>query len=392
MNKIDNRLEAIYNALLINNENVNSGLLGGTLGEFLFINEYNKVCLNLVDSNFTHNLLEKVLNYYSDNVFSYNLNYGIVGLGLIIKYLEKDNQKEGYLTNLNEDILNIVKPYYLNNYKNIDLDYMNGIPGIIIYLIENDSNDLIELYIDNLIKENYLEESGGKWSLNSLLNKDDKAINIGLSHGIISHLYIFLKIYEKGFINEKVLSLISKLWSFLQKVKVIPNCSDESYFGTIVKENDKTVNSRLAWCYGDLSIGYLLLKTSISIDNAEMKEVALNVLLFSTNRKTIKDTKIIDAGICHGSAGVAYIYRKVYEITNIITFKECYEFWIKYTIDGFSFNDGIGGYKFYIPDKELRFNWINNLSFLEGASGVGLVVMNYKYNNTSNWDQLLMLD
>ncbi|GAB3742793.1 lanthionine synthetase LanC family protein [Spirosoma lituiforme] len=392
-NDIENRLEAIYNALDIYRKNINSGLFGGTLGEFVFISEYNKTNLKISDSNLTYDILSKVLDYYDNNgLFSYNLNFGITGLGFIINYLYKNNQCEDYLSSLNEEIVEIIKPFYLNNYKNIDLDYMNGIPGILIYLIENNLFEMIELYIDNLIEENYLENTGGKWSIESLLNENSKNINVGLSHGIICHLYIFRKIYEKGFMKEKMLTLINKLYIFLLKIKVEPIFNDESYFGSIFQKDGHKINSRLAWCYGDLSIGFLLLKVAISINNFEIQKLALDILLFSTKRKTFDNTKILDAGFCHGSSGVAYIYKKIYDLTCMVQFNECYKFWINFTINNFNFEDGIGGYKFYIPDKDQKFSWVNNLSLLEGACGVGLVLLNYKFNDISHWDQMLMLD
>ena len=150
---------------------------------------------------------------------------------------------------------------------------------------------------------------------------------------------------------------------------------------------DKPVSKgRLAWCYGDLGIGMALWQSGKAVDNKGWKEKGLEILLQSTKRRDLKESLVSDAGICHGSAGVALIFRRMYLETCIEEFNEATNYWITKTLDFAHFVDGLAGYK-----TKLASEWKCDYSLLTGISGIGLVLLSYIENNQQKWDEILLL-
>ena len=90
------------------------------------------------------------------------------------------------------------------------------------------------------------------------------------------------------------------------------------------------------------------------------------MLYHSTHRRTVEETQVFDAGICHGSAGVAHIYNRMWHYTKDPVFKEATDFWIQKTLDFAVHEDGVAGYKKYNPTTKA---YENDYGLLEGRSG-----------------------
>jgi hypothetical protein len=105
-------------------------------------------------------------------------------------------------------------------------------------------------------------------------------------------------------------------------------------------------------------------------------------------RKTLNESMINDAGVCHGSAGVAHIFNRMWSITNDKKFRQATDFWIKQTLEFGTKINGKTEFKKYnakINEYEI------NHSLLEGNAGVGLVLYSYLTGDFS-WDYCLMLN
>ena len=67
---------------------------------------------------------------------------------------------------------------------------------------------------------------------------------------------------------------------------------------------DYSEPSRLAWCYGDLGIAAVLLSAARAADNATWEREAIQIARLAAQR-TLANSGVQDAGLCHGSAGIA---------------------------------------------------------------------------------------
>ena len=164
-----------------------------------------------------------------------------------------------------------------------------------------------------------------------------------------------------------------------------------SYFPVWINEKNNTPSesSRLAWCYGDLGISMALYQVSKVTDNKILEKLAIEVLLNASNRRNLVSEQVIDAGLCHGTAGIAHIFNRMYRNTGIEKFKETSDFWIEETLKMAKFDDGLAGYKAWHTEK--YGGWVNEYGLLEGIAGIGLALISAVSDIEPKWDECLLL-
>jgi lantibiotic modifying enzyme len=146
--------------------------------------------------------------------------------------------------------------------------------------------------------------------------------------------------------------------------------------------------SRLAWCYGDLGIAMSLWQAGIALQNEAWKNKALEILLFAAEkRRDLQQNWVKDAGLCHGTAGIAHIFYRMWWNTHIPEFKNAANYWMNETLKMATFTDGLAGFKTW-HGKE---GWVNSCGLLEGISGIGLALLTYYYEIEPTWDECLLL-
>jgi lantibiotic modifying enzyme len=144
----------------------------------------------------------------------------------------------------------------------------------------------------------------------------------------------------------------------------------------------------MAWCYGDLGVASALWLAGNSLNDNCWKEKAIEILLHNTTRVDAADTGIKDAGLCHGTAGIAHIFNRAYCNTGVQEFKNAALYWFQKTADMAVYKDGLAGYKTWSgPDKQ----YINETSLLEGIAGIGLAFIGAVHPQCIGWDECLLL-
>ncbi|MCD7931702.1 MAG: hypothetical protein LUH15_10300 [Tannerellaceae bacterium] len=142
--------------------------------------------------------------------------------------------------------------------------------------------------------------------------------------------------------------------------------------------------SPLSWCYGDLGLGIAFCQAGTVLRKREWIEEGLKVFQL-TSIRSFEEDNVIDAGICHGSAGIAMIFRRMFCETNYKEFREISLFWLNKTLAFAHFEDGLAGYKTFSNNK-----WSCDCSLLTGISGIGLVLLSY-LENEQKWDEMFLL-
>ena len=100
----------------------------------------------------------------------------------------------------------------------------------------------------------------------------------------------------------------------------------------------------------------------------------------------LDQTMVIDCGLCHGSAGIAMVFRRLYLETGEKIFYNAWIHWIDFTLNFKRFDDGLAGYKTFESYK-----WQNDISLITGISGIGLTFLSFIRNDLQEWDELFLL-
>jgi lantibiotic modifying enzyme len=133
-----------------------------------------------------------------------------------------------------------------------------------------------------------------------------------------------------------------------------------------------------------------LWQASQTLQNKEWERISLDILLHTTTRTNPVKEKVSDGGFCHGSSGIAHIYNRLYQATEINIFKDAAIYWLHDTLDKAKFIDGIAGYKTWHTPK--YGGWIMHTGLLEGVSGIGLVLLSAVGDIEPKWDECLLLN
>lgn len=367
----------------------NIGLMGGISGQILFeYHLYIKLNENIDNLIFS---IESLYSLISEANIGLTYSYGMSGVFDVLNYLKvKDFIDDGYQDS-EFTLNNFFKEKILYDIENNNLDFLHGSSGILNYLINTTNNENhtdffllnLNLYVEKITKKD--NELISFPSYNYTTNKSKNDINLGLSHGNPAIICLLIKLFQKTN-NLKIEPLIQNLFNTF---KIIKNKKNNRVRSIYPYSNNDLNESRLAWCYGDLGVASTFWQAGKVFNNQEWKQAALDIMLHASTRLNLEENMVVDAGICHGSAGVAHIFNRFYKETNIKEFDIARWYWLKQTINMATFEDGLAGYKAWFSKN----GWQNESGFLEGISGIGLVLLGFLSNDIEDldWDRVLLL-
>lgn len=325
-----------------------NGLFVGKMGTILYLS-YIK---DAHQSNDYDELIEDLLmNALAENDYAANSSFcaGLSGTLWGIQYLK--NRQLIELDEDFEDYHQYLQRQVLLDVKDNNLDYLYGPIGSMLYLLDTDSPSFHNVKNDFLhrLREKGEESDGEiKWKtiIQSPRLNGEAGYNLSLAHGASSIMSLLASILHKDPHNQLARQLLIKSSNHvLQTKKAQP---DPSYFPSyILPGKGSETESRLAWCYGDLGMSYTLYRASQVLNDSALSQQALDVLAYTTTRLSYKDTYVNDACICHGSAGVAHLFNRMYQHTGLDTFKQASLHWIKETVGfGSDRQNECAGYEF----------------------------------------------
>ena len=393
--QITSKINEILNVLSNSNLN-NIALLTGNTGISLFEFYLSEVQKNETLKETAAKRIENVFNEI-ENGTSVQFSYcnGLAGLGWFLEFAGENNLYDYDTNAILEDIDD-----YLAKMLKIQLnahhwDFLHGAVGIGYYFLSRfDKNEKVFENLEIIVE--FLEKTAFKDENNNLFwktfDKDKNIItNISLSHGMSSIVMFLLKVAQKNILTERVEKLLFSSVDFILSQEVDKERYG-NYFPSYSKESEeRQYSSRLGWCYGDLGIATTIYNVGKHFNKQNLIDKAIEVLLYTANcRRDLTKNYIVDAGLCHGAAGVAAIFYRMWWNTQISDFKNAADYWIEKTLEIAKFHDGLAGYKAYRSEE--YGGWVNEYSVLEGVAGIGLILASYLYEAEPKWDKCLLIN
>lgn len=366
------------------------GLYSGQFGILLFLLYYSKYTQDKKYVSFTEKYAEELLLQCMEKEKRHTFCSGFSGILYLFEFLR---EKEIIDLDINE-----VRPM-LENYIVLNMrydmqqkyyDFMHGALGVGLYFLKRRTNqEYIYELIDflYLIAEKDTKKQIFKWE--SVINPKENltGYNFSLSHGISSIIIFLSRVIRSGIINDKVRDMLNGAVNYVLINQKKCMQFDSSFPSYILKSSPQEYfKSRLGWCYGDLGVGIALLQSGSVLGRTEWKEKGIEVLLQSTCRRSFDQTIVNDAGLCHGSAGIAMIYQRLFIETGCNQFKSAIPYWIQQTLNYSIFEDGLVGYKTF-ENKQ----WKCDFSLLTGISGIGLTFLSYIDKTAHDWDEMFLI-
>jgi len=127
--------------------------------------------------------------------------------------------------------------------------------------------------------------------------------------------------------------------------------------------------ARAAWCYGDPGISVALLVAADASGDDALRERAIAIGARAAARP-MSSCGVVDASVCHGAAGLAHLFHRLFVATGDGVFADASRRWL-------------AEIPRYLPA-------IDRPWFLEGAAGVGLVLLAAATDQAPAWDRILL--
>jgi lantibiotic modifying enzyme len=284
-----------------------------------------------------------------------------------------------------------LEKWALANLKRGNADFLHGPVGIAYYLLY--SNTFSARFFDDFFDDIERLMSSSEQQMVPYYNSDtssveSKKVNLSLSHGITAILKLCLQCHRQNVCPDQAKQLAFKIIAFLKGHTNRPD-QNETYFSNIVeKDQASDYHTRLGWCYGDLSTAYLLYQAGLQFSDRETTTFALQVLENCAGRRDPAITLVADCALCHGAAGIAHVFNKMWNLTRSPIFKEATDFWILYILNHFQNLDWSLGYQRINYEKG---RYESDEGFLIGIAGIGLAMLSY-IRNDFDWDYIMMLN
>ena len=387
--KVDLIAECIFNRIQ-KTQDESFGLYTGEFGFLLFLFYYSRYSKSEKHCELTEKYAERLLYQFLEKEKLHTFCGGLSGILYLFEFFRENDFIDMDISNVQPSLDNYLVARMRQDIRQRNYDFMHGAQGVGLYFLKKGTNpEYIRELIDFLYHtaEKDVDNHIFKWESVIDREKNLTGYNFALSHGISSVIIFLSRVVTSGMADERAMEMLSGAVNYL-----LSHEKDFSQFGSffpnyLLNNVDKPVSKgRLAWCYGDLGIGMALRQAGKALEKKEWKEKGLDILLQSTERRNLIENCVWDAVICHGSAGIAMIFRRMYLETKEDAFKETTRYWINQTLNFSRFEDGLAGYKTFFKDE-----WKCDYSLLMGISGIGLMLLSYLEDDQQKWDEMLLL-
>jgi hypothetical protein len=203
-------------------------------------------------------------------------------------------------------------------------------------------------------------------------------VDLGVAHGMAGLLPLLARACALGVGGPAVRALLDNAVRWLT-ARLIGSPAGTTIPSFIARDIEPEP-ARTAWCYGDPGVAIALLLAARDAAEPGWERTGTD-LAISAARRPPELTRVTDAGVCHGTAGLAHLFNRLYQMTGEAEVAAAAVFWMERTLEacaGALTADGGPA------------PW-NGPGLLEGAAGVALVLLAACVPAEPVWDQMLLV-
>ncbi len=370
------------------------GLMGGSAGVACFFAYYADWTGNLHFEQLAADMLEKAIGSAAGFFPGFPFSEGVAGLSWLLDHLIQENLLQADAGHVFDELDGPLAKAMQYEIEKGHYDYLHGAMGYALYFLRDPRRPTYRHYLERLVcaldDMAISDDEGVKWETLLDHQRGRYGINLGLAHGMPSVVILLLLLYEQDIEPVRCSRLIRGALKYIGSRRMHADKSISCFPSWAGDAGDESRHSRLAWCYGDPGIGLAFLNASKNFPEMAYDVKGLEVLLHSSLRRDLAGNNVQDAGICHGSSGLALIYNSLYQHTRLPAFREASLYWLDVCLNMAIHDDGIGGYKAYYHPR--YGGWVRIPGLLEGAAGIGLTLLSFVHQRRPGWIRSLLLD
>ena len=209
-------------------------------------------------------------------------------------------------------------------------------------------------------------------------------VDLGVAHGIAGVIPFLARVHRLGLATQTVRPLLDGAVRWL--LAHLAGTASGPTVPSFVADGVEPGPARSAWCYGDPGVAAALLLAARDAGEPGWAAAATDLAVRAAARPP-GQAGVEDAGLCHGSAGLAHLFNRMYQMTAEPALAGAARFWIERTLQLCS--AAAPG-----PEATLagaaRPAWTGP-GLLEGAAGVALALEAASTTVEPAWDQMLLV-
>ena len=268
---------------------------------------------------------------------------------------------------------------------NKDYDYLLGGLGYPFSLLQKELSAAEQAYVSKSVQllEDISIKQNGYIYWEQLKPDEPGKINLGVAHGLPGILVYLSKCYQRGISKNTCEQLIAPAMAYLLQARLV---NKSSVFPYAIVNNEKLGETPMRWCYGDMGAGLALILIGRNCNNPNWVHEGIRIGLSCVKR--IQEAEyVVDAHICHGTAGLAHIFNRYYQYSGNEAFKEAAINCLDITLTRAMYKKN---YIQFVADKG-DFGTITIDGLMEGAAGIGLILMSAISTVEPKWDSCFLM-
>lgn len=210
--------------------------------------------------------------------------------------------------------------------------------------------------------------------------------NLGLAHGVPGVLVFLARACSVVEVRPQAAPLLEAAGNWL--LSRLHQTDDQFYFPNWLAAEVLPERGRLAWCYGDLGSAMALLHAARCVGQSVWEAQALRVLRQAASCRG-EGAGVRDAGLCHGAAGNAHLFNRLYQATGEPLFKEAAQHWYARVFEFRQSEVGVAGFAAFHQKPDGSFGWVESVDLVNGAVGIGLAMLAASHELPPQWDEIL---
>lgn len=386
---IASHIDAIESALhgkdiFLNNSSYETGLLGLALFYFYYSSyKQDETYLALAEEYIEKSIscfdLAKFKRVYATD----SIDNHLANIGRFLQFCKKHNFIELDLNEYLADLDRTMSALMASKISIADFDFNSGALASGYYFLNRFKNEpavrhQLTILVTGIQDKATVDAEGDfYWKSPSLYNR----VYFGLSHGSALICSFLCNVIELGVERTKAEFILRKALNFILKHE---RTQEKGLYP--LQLHDKVEPKQFALCYGDIGMGYALLRAGTVLQDEALLQAAARVLDDCLTRR-YQDHLTLDAGITYGAAGLAATYEKIHSLTQDHRFKEAAHYWYEQIPCYASHNNDYAGFKSRLLDAgplwQVAFGW--------GITGVGISLMRYLRPDLPPLDDLLII-
>ncbi|NIM14946.1 MAG: hypothetical protein GTO45_23520 [Candidatus Aminicenantes bacterium] len=283
-------------------------------------------------------------------------------------------------------------------------DLWEGCVGLGVYALERypqpGAKTLLEILINQLDRLATHNEKGVTWFTptetlpqRSRLVYPNGFYALGIAHGTAGVISFLSRVHALGILPDVTGKLLDGAVSWLLAQQQGSDLGLLFPLLLLPPDNKPKSSGTFGWCHGDLGLAAALLSAARCTGESSWTAKAIEAAHASIDylNELLQKTTYPDATLCHGTAGLAHLFNRIYQTIRIERFKEEARKWFHHTINIRKPGTGIAGFSKYSMNEDGELAEQYDPGFIQGAAGIGLALLGAVTDIEPKWDRVMLI-